>query len=145
MSLTNDGFVHVSVTDRIGEIAARLKEYIPEVDLSEGEWLYQVVKVAAVREDAIQQEHQRIVDNLSLPLSYGEYLEMQAANMGVYKKTGSRASGIVIGYGPGDGAATAGHRADGAISRSTHGVGARAGFHAGTIRATPRRGARRGI
>ena len=103
MSLTNDGFVHVSVTDRIGEIAARLKEYIPEVDLSEGEWLYQVVKVAAVREDAIQQEHQRIVDNLSLPLSYGEYLEMQAANMGVYKKTGSRASGIVIGYGPGDG------------------------------------------
>jgi hypothetical protein len=103
MSLTNDGFFAKNVIDRIAEIAARLKEYIPQVDMNEGEWLFQVVKLAGMREEEMQIEMQRLVDNLSIPLAYGEYLEMQGANFGAYKKTGTKASGSLVGASDPDG------------------------------------------
>lgn len=76
------------------EIRSLLKEFIPNVDLSEGEILYQLMKIAAMREETeIQIPMQELVDNLSLPLSYGEMLRMHLSNLGVYVINGRKSTG----------------------------------------------------
>jgi hypothetical protein len=95
MSLTPDGFMQKSWQDRLTEIINSIKTVIPNIDMSEGEWLYQLAKIIAMREDEMQTQIQLLVDNMSIPLSYGEYLTRNCANLGVFRKYGEFSIGSV--------------------------------------------------
>jgi hypothetical protein len=96
MSIEREGFVRKDPLVRMEEIKTLLKQYIPQVDLSEGEILFQLVKIAAMREDEMQNTIQQLVDNLSLGTAYGECLRALASNVGAYPSFGSRATGNLL-------------------------------------------------
>lgn len=96
MSIENEGFVRKDPLVRMEEIKALIKQYIPQVDLSEGEFLYQLIKVAALREEDMQILMQQLVDNLSLGTAYGECLIALAAGVGVYSSFGEKAIGNLL-------------------------------------------------
>jgi len=97
MSLETEGFVRKDPFVRMEEIKRLMKLYIPQVDLSEGEMLFQLIKIAAMREETeIQIPIQQLVDNLSVGTAYGEYLRAHAANVGAYPSYGTKATGNLL-------------------------------------------------
>ena len=103
MSLKYDGFVRKDVLQRMEEIKSLIRDYIPNVDLSDGEILYQWIKIIAMREESEWQiPTQQLIDNLSLPLAYGEMLRMLLANLGAYANSGTKATGNLLVSGDAD-------------------------------------------
>jgi len=96
MSLETEGFVRKDPLVRMEEIKRLIKQYIPQVDLSEGEILFQLIKIAAMREENMQIAIQQLVDNLSMGTAYGEYLRAHAANVGAYPSYGAKAIGNLL-------------------------------------------------
>lgn len=95
MSFTATGYERRELEEVISSIEADLISVLPSVNTTPQSYIYQLIKVIAMREWALEGEFEDAFANMTYLAAVGDFLDQHGINAGIFRKSNVYAEGIL--------------------------------------------------